>query len=382
MDNSATSFPKPEGVLEEATEFYKNFGVNVGRGTGTLEQTAFELFSETRSLCADQFNRSYPETIIFSPSATYALNQVILGSSRKNFNYYFTPFEHNSVLRPLNHLSRTNAAKLHEIPISSGFDLNFDKLEMMFSENEPDVLTITQTSNVTGYMPPIKEISTLAKEYNPEAIIIVDGAQSAGSVSLDMEGNGIDFYVFSGHKSLFSGFGIAGWILRTEDLSDKINIVFAGGTGTESEKLEMPSTLPSRYEIGSHNIWALASLNYSLKWINNQNKADLVNLPLTYANKLFTELQENDRIQFYKPEKTSWYPILSLTIRGKSPQEIANQLSQLGISTRSGLHCAPLTHKLLGTFDFGGTIRLSPGFFNQDSEIPAVVKEIENLTRK
>ena len=365
LDNSATSFPKPPGIIEFASEFYRETGVNIGRGKSKLGSQATSIFNETRYKLSKFFDIDFPECIIFSPSASIALNQLIFGIKDKQ-SIYYTPFEHNSVLRPIHSLSRV---ELSEIPFNRDFTLDYSAFDISLSENPPDLLVLTQTSNVCGFTPPLNDIIDVARDYNSDLKVIVDGAQASGTSPLDIKDVGVDYYVFSGHKSFFAGYGIAGWVMPNPETSEHLSPFLMGGTGTVSESLDMPDKLPSRFEVGSHNLWAISSLYKSIDWLNAQNREDLITHPLELARTLATIIEELPGSKTYIPPSDRWYPIVSFTVEGVNSNEISNKLADNGIATRSGFHCAPLAHKWLGTEKYSGTVRLSPGIFNTKQEI-------------
>ncbi len=379
LDNSATSFPKPPGVLEFATNFYSKAGINAGRGKSSLNNEVENMINETRIMLSDHFEIDYPECVIFSPSASLALNQIIFGLDSKDKNIYFSPFEHNSVLRPLHRLSNDKIANIFEIPFKENFKINKNELKRLFESNVPDIIILSQTSNVCGLNLPIKQIIKLARMYNQNTLLIVDGAQSSGLLPLSIKEFGIDYYVFSGHKSLYGGYGIAGWIMPDPSKAKNLNPFIMGGTGTESENLDMPDILPSKFEVGSMNLWAIASLNASLKWLKSQDKQHIVTHSINLLKIIYNGIKDLNGIIFYGPIfENNWFPILSFTLTGKNSNTISNQLSSV-VATRSGFHCAPLTHKFFKTENTSGTVRISPGIFNTEEEMLEVINVIKKI---
>ncbi len=336
------------------------------------------LVEETRGIMANYFSNDFPNRVIFSPSASIALNQIIFGVSNIS-NIYFTPFEHNSILRPIYHLKQQNPLlNLIEIPFHNpSFKIDWRKLEDRFENFPPDLLCLTQTSNVTGFMPPLDKIISLALEYNPEALVLVDGAQVAGFYPLAIEELGIDYYVFSGHKSFLAGYGVAGWVMSEKGEKNLKPFLF-GGTGTESEQLSMPKSVPSRFEVGSMNIWAIASLNAALKWLNKQNLGLLRQITKKNGLILAEFLEKRTGVKTFIPPKDQWYPIISFVFEKSLSNVIGDILSNRGVANRSGFHCAPLAHRWIGSDSNGGTIRLSPGPFTQEDEIEMALSILEN----
>ncbi len=180
----------------------------------------------------------------------------------------------NSDLRPVEHLRQTRSITVREIPVQPGtYAVQFDRLKAQFRAEPPEMVIITQASNVCGFMLPVGEIAQLSRKINPDVTVIVDGAQVAGLYPLDLNDGLVDYYIFSGHKSLYGPYGASGFVLCTEKQPQPIIL---GGTGTQSESLEMPNTLPSAYEAGSQNVWAIAGLSAALDWLKEQGREKIV----------------------------------------------------------------------------------------------------------
>lgn len=376
LDNAATSFPKPDYVYDFADKFYREFGANANRGGNPLSRKASDLILSTRKAIAQWFNIGSPNKVIFSPSATIALNQVILGSQLlPGATIYVSPFEHNSVLRPVNYLQESKAINIKILDVDkSTLEFDLDRIKKQFLNYPPDMLILTHASNVCGVVPPILEMGMLAKSINSKAIVIIDGAQVSNLDGVPVN-DGIDYYVFSGHKALYGPFGAAGFIM----CSDKKPIpVFMGGTGTGSENVHMPDTIPDAYEPGSINIWAIAGLNAALKWLEETTTEKILTRLEEHKNSILNALLNVPNLKVYKPQgKMSC--VISFNIRGISPQTVENYLGSKNICVRAGLHCAPWAHDFLGTLSQGGTVRVSPGYFNTYTDINSFIEAIWEL---
>ncbi|GHO75234.1 cysteine desulfurase [Ktedonobacter sp. SOSP1-85] len=379
LDNAATTFPKPESVYVEANSFYMKQGGNAGRGGNPFARASTRMLTETRELLADWLEAPSADSVIFTASATHALNQAIFGA---NFYpgdiIYVTPFEHNSVLRPVEHLRQSKGVQVRQIPFGQRtFTCQLDKLTAAFQSEPPTMVCVTHASNVCGVMPPVAEIAKLAKQSNPEVIIIVDGAQTAGLYPIDLKSGLIDAFIFSGHKSLYGPFGIAGFVLGS---NWKPNPLLFGGTGTFSESIDMPMSLPSAYEAGSHNILAIAGLHAALTWLQKNGRKSIVEHSINLAEQIREKLMSLPNVEVYTPHtSTSWCGIISLTIAASSPQAVEAALGAKGIAVRAGLHCAPWTHKWLGTLENGGTVRVSPGYFNDFQDADAIISALRTI---
>ncbi len=374
LDNAATTYPKPECVYQAADEFYRHYGGNAGRGANPLARKGTELIAETRVMLSNWLGAPSPERVIFTSSATIALNLTILGTKLRHGDVvYVTPFEHNSVLRPLEHLRQTIGIFVQEMPFDrQTMACQLDRLAAQFRIDPPALVCVTQASNVCGVMPPVIEIARLAKESNPGAVIVVDGAQVAGLYPLPLSDGLIDAYIFSGHKSLYGPYGVAGLVLASD--WRPVPLLF-GGTGTISESVQMPSNLPSIYEAGSHNIWAIAGLRAALKWLQETGRETIVAHTLGLAGELRDGLTKTPGVQVYAPPRGDlWCGIVAFTVEGVRPQAIEAALGAKGIAVRAGLHCAPGIHHWLETMELGGTIRASSGYLNTMGDIGTVVK--------
>ena len=379
LDNAATTYPKPECVYQAADEFYRRYGGNAGRGANPLARKSAELIAETRAMLADWLGAPSPERVIFTPSATIALNLAILGTKLRSGDVvYVTPFEHNSVLRPLEHLRQTVGVIVQEMPFDRHtVACQLDRLAAQFRADPPALVCVTQASNVCGAMPPVVEIARLAKEINPAVIVVVDGAQVAGLYLLPLRNGLIDAYIFSGHKSLYGPYGVAGLVLASDWRPAPI---LFGGTGTLSESVQMPTDLPSVYEAGSHNVWAIAGLKAALEWLRETGRESIMAHTLDLARRLRDRLANLPGVAIHAPPAgTSWCGIVSFTIEGVQPQTIETALGAKGVAVRAGLHCAPWTHRWLGTIELGGAIRLSVGCFNISNDVEGCLGVLQEL---
>ena len=369
LDNAATTYPKPECVYQAADEFYRCYGGNAGRGANPLARKSAELIAETRTMLSGWLGAPAPEQIVFSPSATVALNLAIMGTKLRHGDVaYVTPFEHNSVLRPLEHLRQAVGIFVQEMPFDrQTMACQLDRLAAQFRVDPPALVCMTQASNVCGVMPPVVEIARLARESNPNVVVVVDGAQVAGLYPLSLSDGLIDAYVFSGHKSLYGPYGVAGLVLTSDWRPTPL---LFGGTGTVSESVQMPMDLPSAYEAGSHNVWAIAGLKAALEWLHQIGREEIVSHTQQLTEQLRDGLEELPGVQVHAPPNgRPWCGIVSFTVEGARPQTIEAALGAKGIAVRAGLHCAPWTHRWLGTMELGGTIRASLGCLNTMDDV-------------
>jgi len=378
FDNAATTFPKPEIVWQTMDEFARSGGANANRGQNPLARRAARMVEETRNKVANWLEVPADGYITFAPSATVALNQVILGLTLpENANIYVSPFEHNSILRSVNYLMSKKRVSMREIPFHPlSLEVDWNRLEIQWREAPPSILAISQASNVCGLLLPVEKLATLARKVNPEVVVVVDGAQAAGLYPLELKTGLVDFLIWSGHKSFYGPFGVAGIAFCSQIRPEPI---LFGGTGTFSEKLEMPDALPSAYEPGSLNSVAIAGLGASLDWLADIGRATVVAHTARLTKNLEQSLSNLSGVRVFGLNLEKKASVFSLTMAGVTPQALEEYLGNRGIAVRAGLHCAPWAHRLLGTLNQGGTIRFSPGYFNTENEIEQVVAALEAL---
>lgn len=381
LDNAATTFPKPEVVYKAVDKFLREECVNAGRGAYKLAQNATNLIDETRKLLLGLINSSENDKVILTPSATIATNQLLRGLEWSEIkNVYVSPFEHNAIMRTLHSLQKVNEFNINIIPFDNiSFELDEDELRVMFSKMTPDLIVMSHVSNVTGYILPIKRCHEMAKPYNP--INIVDCAQSLGLVEVDIknEFSECDFIIFAGHKSLYGIFGIGGFIALNNKI--RLNEVITGGTGSDSTNLDMPSDSELYYEVGSYNMQAIAGLNAALKWIKKIGVNEIYLHKKELTKQLIEGLQNIDGIEIYIPGNLEKHiGVVSFNLNAYLPEDIGKILSdEFNIAVRTGHHCAPMIGKFLGGYAIDGTVRLSVGYFNSESNIDKFLNCINTL---
>jgi len=364
FDNAATTFPKPDEVYSFMDSFYRNCGVNVGRGQYKLAATASTLVSETRELLL-ALNHCPEKKVVFCPTATEALNIVLRGVAlHSGSNVYVSPFEHNAVMRTLHHMSEKDNFNVITLAFNKKlFAYDIEKIRYQFSDNPPSLVIISHASNVCGILAPIAEIFEMAKHY--KSITVVDMCQTMGLIDTNLNTTFIDYAVFAGHKTLYAPFGVAGFISAADS---ELRPLLFGGTGINSASRTLPETVPERFEVGSLNIVAIAGLNASLKWLQSIGIENIFTKEKRNHQVLLELLQQFSNIRIV-PEKTEINSIgvVSCEFDGYSSDSIGQILSDKGVAVRTGLHCAPDAHRTLGTFP-NGTVRFGLSYFNSDED--------------
>lgn len=373
FNNAATTFPKPEEVYKSMELYFRGSTTNSGRG-GNRKYGADGLIEETRHLVQRILNCPGKQ-VVFEPSATLSLNIIIQGVILSGAKViYISPFEHNSVTRILHHYEQKGQIEVHQLFVNESLEFDLERIQYQFDSEKPDFVILSHASNVIGLIAPAIDIFKLAKKYN--AITLLDMAQTAGLVKCDIGSSCVDYAVFAGHKTLFGPTGISGYVMKPE-----INLepILFGGTGIDSANQDMPEGLPERFEIGTQNILGLAGLNAALKWIESKSIDEIRKKDNENRSKLISLLQSYWFVKLIGLNKEREYiGVISCLIEGISSDSAGNIFERYGIVVRTGLQCAPLAHKFLGTFP-AGTIRFSVGYFTSDEDFDSLKHALDYI---
>ena len=374
FDNAATTFPKPETVYQSMDQFQRQTGGSFGRGNYEFSNSAKGMVDDTRK-AIKQLLHCPAKQVVFEPSATISLNIIIQGIIQKGArNIYISPFEHNAVTRTLHHYKKRGQIKVEELAVDQKLNYDIQRIRFQFETIPPDLVIVSHASNVIGLVAPVEEIFSLAKEFH--AITLLDMAQTAGLVDLDIGKEIIDFAVFAGHKTLLGPTGISGFVMKP---GIELEPVFFGGTGFDSANQDMPTSLPERFEFGTMNTVGIAGLNASVKWILQQGVDALAAAEAENRNKLLTLLKEYDYISIIGDIDGRDYVGIVSCVMDDISSDVAGQLfSERNIAVRTGLHCAPNAHKFLKTFPVG-TIRFSVNSFTTDEDFAVLREALEDI---
>jgi cysteine desulfurase / selenocysteine lyase len=376
LDNSATSFPKPDSVYKFMDSFYREHGVNPGRSGFDAALEAEEIVMNTRKLLTDFFNAGGDKNrLTFSYNASDSLNMIIQGLAVKGDHVITTMLEHNSVLRPLYHLEMNGDIEVSHIMFDNKGYINPDDIKKAIRKNTKMVV-INHCSNVIGTIQPIAEIGKICKETG--VLLIVDTTQSAGSIPIDMQAMGIDVIVFTGHKCLFGPTGIGGsYVMENVPVKG----TRFGGTGVRSAQLTHLDEFPYRLECGTLNLVGVAGLNAGVKWILKNGIETLHNKEMLLWNKLRKGIQNIENVIIYCADNTENHnPVISFNIKGFEAGDVGTMLDvDYNIACRTGLHCAPKVHIGLGTDKIHGTVRLSVGPFNTEEHIDKTIEAVKEI---
>ena len=362
LDNAATSWPKPEQVYDAVSNAIKRSG-NPSRSNSEEARAAATDIIETRGALAQLFNIADPRRIVFALNATDAINLGLQGMLKPGDHVITSHMEHNAVTRPLAYLEDAGVmvTKVKTDPVS-GADL--DEIRKSIRP-ETKLVAMTHASNVTGALNPIEEIGAVCREVGIP--FLVDASQTAGAIPIDVVKMNIDLLAFPGHKSLLGPTG-TGALYVSETVSPRP--IRSGGTGVFSEVRLQPEQLPYYYEAGTQNTVGISGLCAGVHYIMERSVSSIYFEEQKMVQQLIDGLTSMPGVTVYGPLTPPRAAAVSFNIEGMDCADVAMILeSYYDISVRSGLQCAPDTHRMLGTFDLGGTVRVSPGLFTTADEI-------------
>ena len=375
LDNSATSFPKPDIVYEFMCDFYREHGVNPGRsGFDAAIETGEGVFN-TRKLLTEMFNGKDPNRLTFSYNATDSLNLILCGLINKGDHVITTNLEHNSVLRPLYHLMIEGVAEVTHVPFDENGYIDPDDIKKEIRKNTGAVV-VNHSSNVIGTIQPLKEIGQLCRKEG--ILFIVDGSQSAGAVPVDIEAMFIDAFAFTGHKCLLGPTGIGGSYVRSGVEPKHTRY---GGTGVRSAVKTHLFEFPYRLETGTLNLVGVAGLKAGVEWVKGQGMQNIHNREMALYRKLRDGLSGIENVILYcQYGNENRNPVVSFNVEGFEAGDVGTMLDvDYGIACRAGLHCAPLVHEQLGTDKIHGSVRLSIGPFNTEEHIKSAIEAVREI---
>ena len=381
LDHAATSWPKPPGSLEACIEFQTSNGASAGRGVYHSAEESSELVRTTRQSTAKLIGAPNPSDVAFCCNGTQALNAAILGllqsPNMRGCHVVTTMTEHNSVLRPLHLATHSCGITWTAVPCDEFGWVDPNQVQIAMNEKTRLVI-VNHVSNVTGTVQDICSMAAIAKGHG--SIFLLDAAQSLGYLPIDVVTDGLDIVAAPGHKGAGGMLGTGILYVRSE-LQKQMELVWIGGTGSQSDSIEGPFQWLSAVESGNSNLPGIASLKAGLDWLEKQERNNNLR---DWADKIIKAILESTNLQLVGPLssdlKRNRLPVISLTSETSSCHEMAMLLdSACGVEARSGFHCAGLIHACLGTKDKGGTLRLSLGHTSAIEDVEATIAGIQIL---
>ena len=379
FDNAATSWPKPENVYSFMMEFYRATGVNPGRSGFDLAIEAGSLLDRLRLRLTRFFggDEDAPERLCFGYNATDALNLIIQGSLSAGDHVVTTNLEHNSVIRPINHLVRDAGVEATFVPFDNAGFVDPDEIGKAIKSNTKLVI-VNHGSNVLGTVQPVGEIGKICREKG--VLFAIDTAQTAGIVPINMQRMNVDALAFTGHKALMGFMGIGGMCVRKH-----VNLrqTRAGGTGVQSAYPYHLEEYPWRMEFGTPNMVGIASLAAGQDWLAKQGIESIHRREMELARKLVQGFREIEGVSVYCCDHMENHlSTVTVNVDGIDAGNVGTMLDvDFNIATRTGLHCAPLVHKQIGTMEIHGGVRFSIGAFNTEAHIDAAIGALTKIAR-
>ena len=377
LDNAATTFPKPDSVYTAVDNYNRQIGAAVGRGAyrAAIEITA--VVQRCRKKIADLLGAESPDRIVFTFNGTDSLNLALHGLLRTGDHVVTSAIEHNSVLRPLAELHRRLGIEVTRVGADQAGMTDPIEFQHALRPNTK-LIALIHASNVTGTIQPVADVGQIARDAG--VLFLVDAAQTAGHLPIDLADLPIDLLACPGHKGLLGPLG-TGVLYVRRGIESQLASLRQGGTGTRSEHEEQPETLPDKYESGNHNAPGLAGLEAAASWLIERGVASIHQQEQALIGQLLEGLAEISGVRLFgPPAQDRRVGVVSLAIDGVDPQDVAAILDQtFGIEARAGLHCAPGAHRAIGSFDSGGTVRLSVGPCTTAAEITSAVEAVRQI---
>ena len=377
LDNASTSFPKAPTVATAMSDYITNRGININRGSYSLAYDVEDIIYTTRQRLNTLFNGHDPSHVIFTQNVTMSLNMVIKGLLKSGDHVLVSSMEHNAVMRPLTQLL-DKGITFDIIPCDKMGSIQLESMDSLIRPNTV-ALIINHASNVCGTIQPLESIGSICKAHNLQ--FIVDAAQTAGVIPIDVKACHIDALCFTGHKGLLGPQGIGGIIL-TKEMAQTLTPLIAGGTGSFSHLETLPTHMPDAFESGTLNLPGIIGLNEGLAYIESQGMENIHNHELALTQAFLEGLQSIDGINIVgKQNIQDRTAVVSITIDGMDPASIAYELeSTYHIMTRVGLHCAPRAHQTLGTYP-EGTVRFSFGYANAHKDVESALSALNTIVK-
>lgn len=377
LDNAATSYPKPEVVYEAVDHYQRNLGGAVGRGATQVGLQIQQTVDRCRQRVAQFLGVAAPSQVVFTLNGTDSLNLALHGLLQPGDEVVTTCWEHNSVLRPLETLSRSKQIRTSYLGPTADGTIDLDELRSRLNP-QTRLICVTHASNVTGIVQPIAEVVEIARQHG--TLVLLDAAQTAGHLPLSMQSLDVDLLACPGHKGLLGPLG-TGILAIKPGLEEQLMPLRQGGTGSQSEEEAQPTGLPDKYESGNHNASGLFGLEAALTWLAQNDLHEIHSRLHAWTQRFIEGVQAIPGITVcVGASAVLRVPVVSLTATAIAPHVLAGLLDEhFSIETRAGFHCSPRAHRALGTFEQGGTVRFSLGPLTTADDIDATLEAIAQI---
>ena len=381
LNNAATTWPKPECVVNAVRDFMLNGGANSSRGSNSQrDMKTMNIMLDCRIKAAEFFggyDDADPMLVTFTANITESLNVVLRGYLRKGMSVLTTSMEHNAVMRPLRALE-SEGVNIGIVSADSNGLIHAEDVKRKLASAKYDLVVMSHASNVCGTVQPVEEVAEICRERSVP--LVLDTAQTAGVLQLNASELGLSALCFTGHKSLMGPQGTGGIIWKRE-FAERVEPLITGGTGSYSHLETQPEEMPDKFESGTPNLPGIAGLNSAFDWLNDKG-LEVIGERENKTGQYFLEaLKKIDGVILSGlPEMSGRLPVFAFNVEGKDNGILADGLSRLGFETRPGLHCSPAAHKTLGTFP-QGALRVSPGYFTEESEIDGFIGALREVLR-
>ncbi|MHC5057200.1 MAG: aminotransferase class V-fold PLP-dependent enzyme [Planctomycetota bacterium] len=374
FDNAATAGRRPDAVGEAMLRALTEVPANPGRSGHAVALEAARIVEDARVEVAGLVGARDPAHVAFTKNATEALNVVLAGRVREGDLVLASSWEHNATMRPLRWLERERGVRVEPMPPAEDGPVDVKWLASRLASERVALVAMLAASNVTGEVMPVAEAGALCREH--ETFLLVDAAQGAGTLQLDVERDRIDALALTGHKDLYGLPGTGALWLREPET---VQPLLRGGTGSRSDEEEHPDFAPDRFEGGTPNVPGLAGLAAGVRFVRERGQEALLAHARGLADRLTGHLADIRGVRLFGPDDPERkVGIVSFTVEGRSTSDVARELGGRGVLSRPGLHCAPRAHRTLGTFP-GGTVRLSLSAFNTAEEIDAAAETLREI---
>lgn len=379
LDQASTSFPKAPGVAQAMMDYLTMNGVNVNRGCYSSAYSAEEVIYETRQLLAELFHFSKCKNVIFTPNVTTSLNFILKGFLKPGDHILVSAMEHNAVMRPVVQLA-SSGISFDRIPCRTDGSMILEKVEELIRPETKAIVTL-HASNVCGTRMPLDALGEICQRH--QLYFVVDSAQTAGIVPINMDKMHIDALAFTGHKGLRGPQGTGGFLV-SQELAEQMEPLISGGTGSVSHTEEIPDFMPDRFESGTPNLPGIYGLHEALLYLKTHSLQAINEKELSLTGYFLEQLQALDDTGRHiriigKKDLTDRSAVVSIQTPEIDMSQVAWQLdNEYGVMTRVGLHCAPNAHKTLGTYP-AGTIRFSFGPENTKNELDFAIQGLKKI---